>query len=182
MENTERPLLSSGSPTPPYTAENIRFLLVVCFFFCVCVCFILQAWYIKLWVMKFNISSFRAQSSHQLSQEPQTTVVCHTFYLCVFLWILHTYLSLWTWHWFLTSYFRREWILYKDWERGKINSFWLDRRANDVFFSKEWTQGGPACCQHLWTSKTDFQPRFSEKQGTLQDLNLNFIRWKRRSF
>lgn len=114
------------------------------------------------------------------------TVVCavwlsHILSLCVclFVWILHTYLSLRTWHRFFGSYFGREWNSSKEWERGKINSFWLDRQANDVFLSKEGTQGGPACCQHLWTSKDDFQSCFTGTQGMSQDLNFSFLWWKR---
>lgn len=102
--------------------------------------------------------------------------------VCIFVWILRTYSSLRTWHWFFGSYFGREWISSKEWEKGKINSFWLDRRANDVFVSKERTQGGPACCQHLWTSKADFQSCFTETQGMSQGLNFRFLGWRRRSF
>lgn len=51
-----------------------------------------------------------------------------------------------------------------------------------VFLSKEGSQGGPACCQHLWTSKADYQSCFTGIQGMSQDLNFSFLGWKMRSF
>lgn len=72
-------------------------------------------------------------------------------------------------------------ILSKGWERGKINSFWLDGQANDVFLSKEGTQGGPACCQHLLIPNADSESWFTGTQGMSQDLSFSFVRWKRRS-
>jgi len=79
----------------------------------------------------------------------------------VFKWILHAYLSLRTWHQLFGSYFGREWILSSGWDWGKINSFWLDRKDNDVFLSKKGTRGGPVCCQHLLTSNADSQSCFT---------------------
>lgn len=63
----------------------------------------------------------------------------------------------------------------KEWK----NRSRLDRPANSVFFSKEGTQGGPECCQHLWTPKADFQSCFSGLQGMSQDLNFSFLTWKK---
>lgn len=134
----ETSIFSAQSPIPPFNAESILFIfLFVCLWgflvvwggaVCVCFCFgfgfftfILRAWHFKSWVMKFSISSFGAQSKHQLNQVPQMTVarvfwLSHALSVRMFLWILHTYLSPRTWHRFFGSYFGREWISSKEWE------------------------------------------------------------------